>query len=386
MDEDDYVIAACSPVIIGLLTKENRRRRNKKIWVKKWLAARDDKGAYNNIIQELRLDDVGSYRRYLRMNTETFEELLLNISPKLEKQRTMMRKPLSVAEKLACTLRYLATGESFSSLQFQFRISKSTISLFIPEVCEAIYESLKDKYLKFPSTEEEWLKISDDIYKHWQFPNSIGCMDGKHIAVSFPPKNGSSFYNYKKFFSVVLLALVKHNYQFLYVNVGCQGRLSDGGVFKNTDLYHGIMSNTLSLPKPRPLPKTGDPSWDEDDYQNLPFLIVGDDAFQLSSHMIKPYSGRTLTNEKIVFNYRLSRFRRCSENAFGIWVARFRVFLSRIYIRNLVTVNKIILAGEVLHSMLCEKISFLLYTPPPPIFCRSRRCFYRHCIKWSMER
>ena len=81
-----------------------RRRRNKKIWVKKWLAARDDKGAYNNIIQELRLDDVESYRRYLRMNTETFEELLLNISPKLEKQRTMMRKPLSVAEKLACTV------------------------------------------------------------------------------------------------------------------------------------------------------------------------------------------------------------------------------------------------------------------------------------------
>ena len=121
MDEDDYVVAACSPVIIGLVAKEKRRRRNKKIWVKKWLAARDDKDAYNNIIQELRLDDVESYRRYLRMNTETFEELLLNISPKLEKQRTMMRKPLSVAEKLACTLRYLATGESFSSLQFQFR-------------------------------------------------------------------------------------------------------------------------------------------------------------------------------------------------------------------------------------------------------------------------
>ena len=84
MDEDDYVVAACSAVIIGLLAKEKRRRRNKKIWVKKWLAARDDKGAYNNIIQELRLDDVESYRRYLRMNTETFEELLLNISPKFK--------------------------------------------------------------------------------------------------------------------------------------------------------------------------------------------------------------------------------------------------------------------------------------------------------------
>ena len=132
-----------------------------------------------------------------------------------------MRKPLSVAEKLACTLRFLATGESYASLQYQFRTSKSTISLFIPEVCEAIYEILKERYLSFPTSEEEWLKISDDIYKHWQFPNSIGCMDGKHIAIFNSPESGSLFYNYKKIFSVVLLALVKHNYQFLYVNVGC---------------------------------------------------------------------------------------------------------------------------------------------------------------------
>ena len=85
------------------------------------------------------------------MNTHTFEELLCNVTPKLEKQETMMRKPLGVAEKLACTLRYLATGESFASLQYQFRISKSTISLFIPEVYGAIYESLKDIYLKLPN-------------------------------------------------------------------------------------------------------------------------------------------------------------------------------------------------------------------------------------------
>ena len=107
----------------------------------------------------------------------------------------------------------------------------------------------------------------------------------------------------------------------------------------------------------------GDPCWNEDGYQNLPFLIVGDDAFQLSSHMIKPYAGSTLFEEQIVSNYRLSRFRRCSENAFGIWTARFRVFLSRINVKNLVTINKIILAGVVLHNMLCEK-SRASYIPP----------------------
>ena len=92
MDEDDYTVAACSAIIIGFLAKKRRRnRKNRKIWVKKWLAARDSKGAYNNLIQELRLDDAESYRRYLRMNTHTFEELLCNVTPKLEKQETMMR-------------------------------------------------------------------------------------------------------------------------------------------------------------------------------------------------------------------------------------------------------------------------------------------------------
>jgi hypothetical protein len=128
--------------------------------VKNWLAERENKGAYNNIIQELRLDDQENYRRYLRMNTETFEELVRLVTPMIKKKSTRLRKPISVEEKLACTLRLLATGESFSSLQFQFRISKSAISLFIPNVCAAIYLSLRDIYLFFPRTKEEWLEVS----------------------------------------------------------------------------------------------------------------------------------------------------------------------------------------------------------------------------------
>ena len=108
--EDDSVVASCAAIIIAAALKKKRKKRLG--CVKTWLLKRDKKGAYNNIIQELRFEDVENYKRYLRMNTETFEELLHRVTPLLEKKSTTMRKPLRVAEKLACTLRFLATGES----------------------------------------------------------------------------------------------------------------------------------------------------------------------------------------------------------------------------------------------------------------------------------
>ena len=254
MDDDDALLIASTGIVLAL-TLGKKKCKKRCTWIRTWLARRDEKGVYNNLIQEMRLEDNESFHRYLRMNTATFDHLLELVTPLLQKQSTFMCKPLSVNEKLACTLRYLATGESYTSLQFQFRISKSAICQFVPKVFSAIVKALKATYLAFPKTEADWLKISDDIYKHWQFPNSIGAIDGKHVAFFCLPDSGSLYYNYKSFHSVVLMAVAKHNYQFLYVNVGCQGRLSDGAVFKATDLYEGITQKSLNIPKPRKLPK-----------------------------------------------------------------------------------------------------------------------------------
>ena len=72
-----------------------------------------------------------------------------------------MRSPISAEEKLAITLRYLATGESLNSLKYQFRVHKTTIGKFIICVCEAICNVLAPDYMKCPSTKEEWKYIID---------------------------------------------------------------------------------------------------------------------------------------------------------------------------------------------------------------------------------
>ena len=70
-----------------------------------------------------------------------------------------------------------------------------------------------------PTDPEDWKKV-EKFGTRWNVPYSVGTTDGKHIAMKKPKKYGINYYNYKGFFSLVLLALVDAEYKFLWVNVG----------------------------------------------------------------------------------------------------------------------------------------------------------------------
>ena len=138
------------------------------------------------------------------------------------------------------------------------------------------------------------------------------------------------------------MALVDANYKFIFVDVGCNGRISDGGVFGNSTLYHGLEHDLLSLPSPKALPGS----------ENVvPYHIVADEAFPLKPYLMKPFSQRGLTREKRMFNYRWSRGRRCVENAFGILANRFRVFRTPLAVHP-ESAEKIVMACCTLHNYL----------------------------------
>lgn len=71
--------------------------------------------------------------------------------------------------------------------------------------------------------------ISDGFKDKWNFPNVIGCIDGKHVRIRCPSNSGSLFFNYKEYFSIVLLALVDANCKFIAIDVGSFGREGDAG-------------------------------------------------------------------------------------------------------------------------------------------------------------
>ena len=133
------------------------------------------------------------------MSPNRYEHLLTLVAPLIQKKITRLRKPIEPDQRLAITLRYLATGESQQSLSLSYRIGKATVSHIVLETCLAIHKVLKDPFLKQPSTKEHWLNISAGFEETWNFPLCIGAIDGKHINIECPNLSGSYYYNYKGF-------------------------------------------------------------------------------------------------------------------------------------------------------------------------------------------
>lgn len=131
--------------------------------------------------------------------------------------------------------------------------------------------------MKEPST-EEWAEIARGFEKYTNFPNCIGAVDGKHIRIIKPLDSGSMFYNYKHFFSTVLLTVCDANYCFICIDVGACGKSNDSTIFKNSTFFKKLMDKSLNIPGPKPI--------SEIRTTRLPHVIVGDEAFSLSENIM----------------------------------------------------------------------------------------------------
>ena len=219
------------------------------------------------------------------------------------------------------------------------------MSRLVPEVCSAIWETMRQAYLKMPHNEEEWKTVALNFKEKWNYPHCVGAVDGKHVVIKAPINSGSLFFNYKSTFSVVLMALVDACNKFLCVDIGAYGRQSDAGVFSNSELGEALAApNSLNLPAAEPIPGA-------EHLGPMPYVVVGDEAFPLQQHVMRPYPGRKSTLDQDAYNYRHSRARRIVECAFGILATRWRVFYTRLAILP-ENVSRVVQAAVILHNML----------------------------------
>lgn len=239
----------------------------------------------------------------------------------------------------------MATGETFRSLAFAFRISHSYISTLVKETLLTICTHLVPMFIPAPS--KDLLKRNaEEFWKRWNFPNCVGALDGKHIRIFSPSNSGSLYFNYKDYFSIVMLALVDANYKFVVLDVGSYGKEGDSSIFNKSALGRKMLNSKDFFPIDQVLPNSN---------RKMPYVIVGDEAFRLHKRIMKPFNKLSANSDKTkaIFNYRLSRARRVSENAFGLLCQVFRVFYTHIALKPEVCDN-LIIAACCLHNLLRE--------------------------------
>uniref|UniRef100_A0A8C4XGT5 DDE Tnp4 domain-containing protein n=1 Tax=Erpetoichthys calabaricus TaxID=27687 RepID=A0A8C4XGT5_ERPCA len=285
--------------------KQRHRRRN----VRPLNISRHYDGEYSSLVLPTRQMDVEKHHEYFRISAIKFDYLLQRIKPYI-KHRCMHIDPVGPAVWLAVTLRYLATGISLRALAASYKLGTSTVCNIVAEVCQAIWAVLKDEFVAFPDT-EQWKNIKQDFWSLWHFPNCLGAKDGKHVRVCAPCHTGSAFFNYKGYFTFILMVVCDARYRFTVVDIGAYGRDSDAGVFVRSQFGSQLIQGNLSLLPPSTLPSSEVLS---------PHVYVIIIVF----HIL--FTGTNLTPEQRIYNYRHSRARRDVENAFGILAARWRIF------------------------------------------------------------
>ena len=188
---------------------------------------RMDQEEERNIFQELNSKDRIGFEDMFCMSFTDYEHLLSLISDLISPNDIISgNKPILADERLAMTKRYLAAGEFFQSLRLHLRISLVEASYIVKGYCSAINDRLRNMFIEFPDSWEKWLKISRKFEQLWNYPHSLGEMDGKHVRIPKARNGRSYFYNYKHTYSTILSAITGPEYECVYVDVRSNGRVN----------------------------------------------------------------------------------------------------------------------------------------------------------------
>lgn len=273
-----------------------------------WSRITDD--AWINSFDEQHRD--AAYRREFRMDFATFQELVILVSPFMQRQNTVMRDAIHPRRRIACALYRLAHGASYSVLSSHFGIGASTAQGIFIEFCEVLCQHFLQRVIRMPSGSELAQQMNKfGIIK--RFPACFGAIDGIHIAIEKPARSPLSYHCRKGFYSIVLSAAVNFDGLFIDIDAGFPGRAHDSRVFRESWL--GRQSDN-HYGYPVALNISGVPI--------KPYLL-GDPAYPLKSSLLRGFTGRNLSEPQVRFNEKLSSARMCIERAFGRLKGRFRI-------------------------------------------------------------
>ena len=123
------------------------------------------------------------------------------VAPLITKKDTNIRTAIGPDQRLSLTLRYLATGTQTQVLQLVTEsTSPLTVGRAIEETCLG---QIMLSCITAPTSDKEWIKISDEFEKRWNFPHAFGALDRKHVVMFAPARASSAYFNCKHMLSIV---------------------------------------------------------------------------------------------------------------------------------------------------------------------------------------
>ncbi|XP_054830356.1 uncharacterized protein LOC129326219 [Eublepharis macularius] len=273
-----------------------------------------------------------------RMSRTTFRDLVAALRPRLERQRTTMREPISVEKRVAVAVWFLASGSSYQVASDIFGVGRSTVSNLVVEFCLAVELELLSKTVHLGPHVG---RIMDGFLK-LGMPHCIGAIDGTHIPICSPGGKPDQYRNRKSFSSILLQGTVDHRGCFIDAEIGWSGRNHDAFVFTHSAFCVAMDSGSF-VP--------GNPTICVDGV-HVPPLVLADGAYPMRRWLLKPFGRYAETEAHRKFDRCLSRARNRVECAFGRLKARFWCLSHRLLAREKNVVS-IVTACVVLHN-LCE--------------------------------
>lgn len=269
------------------------------------------------------------FRSRVRVSRSLFQHLCETLGPRLMKQTTNMRQPISVERRILASLYRLGHAGGSMEISDLFGMARNTLSPMLREFVDAVLIQLGPIYVQWPETPAQLQQLADGFFAVQGIPNAVGAIDGSHIPVISPREWPVDYYNRKGFHSILLQGVVDADYKFWHYDIGRPGCMHDYKMFTLSDLHERMERGELGQ-----------------------YALLGDAAYQPRLNMLTPFMGTKegLTPDKAFWNYIQSSSRMAVECAFGILKGRWGGIALLLNVE-LDFACKVVAACIVLHNM-----------------------------------
>ncbi|KAL2094272.1 hypothetical protein ACEWY4_008991 [Coilia grayii] len=287
--------------------------------------------------------DDEQWRHHFRMTRCTFEFIFTLVEPVLTHQTTSFGKPLEPRRRLAVALWWYATPSEYRTISLIFGIGVSTVCFLVREVTTAI-KNLAERFICLPKGKQ--LQETVNGFAARGYPMCAGAIDGLHIPIVAPKDDPTPYCNRKGWHSIVVQAVVDHNFCFTDLSAGWPGSTEDAVVLANSTIFQTVEAQDGCL-------FPGETVVDVNGVE-APMHLIGDAAYPLKNWLMKEFTNHhPLTPEQETFNSCLNSARIVVENAFGRLKGRWRCLVKRNNV-NISVLSDIVTACCILHNI-CER-------------------------------